>query len=178
MAVGMKKAVSKRPVTKYPHERITIAGATSQIGPLALWMLAADFHASAELVARNSASDGKWRPSEKFLACRAVELLLKAFLSLKGYPLMQLSGGVYGHDLQNLLEQADAHGLAEMVPLSAEERWAMECAATYYRNKVFEYPALVEAVRGYGGDPSSIDCLLNAGKRLIDSLRDPALSYE
>jgi len=54
--------------------------------------------------------DERWSPVDRFLACRSIELGLKAFLSLKGRALDELAEGVFGHDLDNLLTEADNEG--------------------------------------------------------------------
>jgi hypothetical protein len=50
-----------------------------------------------------------------FLVCHALELALKAFLSLKGCSMEQLAGGPFGHNLESLVaevEKRDIHVLS------------------------------------------------------------------
>jgi hypothetical protein len=105
--------------------------------------MAKEYYRAARAVVQAGRPDGQnISPAEKFLACRSIALGLKAFLSLKGRRLEELSLGVYGHDLQNLLIQADADGLVEMLDLTTEERFAIDFSHRYYLDKVFEYPRL------------------------------------
>jgi hypothetical protein len=95
---------------------------------------------------------------------------------MKGRRLAYLAGGVYGHDLQNLLSQADADGLSDVVNLTIDERAAIEAAYRYYLDKVFEYPALTEAMQAYPGDPA-LGPLLSAASHLVVKLLKPCYEH-
>jgi hypothetical protein len=158
-------------------ENVQIFGVRANFAPAALIVMAEHFY-DAALVVRKARPEGqRWSPSERFLACRSIELGLKAFLALKGRALTELSGGIYGHDLQNLMTQADADGLAQMVVLTVDERSLIDFVHRYYLDKIFEYPAVGEAICGYPGDPGSVEPLLSAGRKLIEQLRDPCSRY-
>jgi len=58
-----------------------------------------------------------------------------------------------------------------MVPLTAEERAAIAFAQRYYHEKIFEYPAIAEAVQGYPGDPPTSNFLISAADRLVIELK-------
>jgi hypothetical protein len=45
-------------------------------------------------------------------------------------------------------------------------------AARYYLDKVFEYPAVLEAPRAYPGWPNNTN-LLSAAEKLVAALKDP-----
>jgi hypothetical protein len=107
-----------------------------------------------------------------FLVCRALELGLKAFLSLRGRSLDDLAGGAFGHDLDKLLAEADKQDLGALVQLSDEQRFQIVRASIYYAEKVLEYPSVLEALRGYGSR-ASMDRLLDAAETLIPPLREP-----
>ena len=99
-------------------------------------------------------------------------LALKAFLSLKGCSLKRLAGGEFGHDLESLLSKAEQNGLAALVTLEEHHTFQIRRASSYYANKVFEYPAVFEAMRGYPEYPDSA-LLISAAERLIPVLREP-----
>ncbi|MFT3937472.1 hypothetical protein [Rhodopseudomonas sp.] len=166
--------LTRKPSAKHFTEHVQIAGMRSHLAPAGFIILAKKFHAAACLGYDHRQVEARWMPVEKFLACRAIELGLKSFLSLKGRELSKLAGGVYGHDLNNLLLQADVDGLADMVDLSAQERSAIEQANRYYFEKVFEYPAIGEAVVAYPLDPP-FGPLCDAGRRFIEGLYDVCL---
>jgi len=104
-----------------------------------------------------------------------LELALKAFLSVKGRSLAELAGGKFSHDLVNLLAEADKEGLTTLVTLKADQLDQLRKASSYYKGKVFEYPALFEAVRGFPEMPD-IDLLFSAVKALVEVLREPCLN--
>jgi hypothetical protein len=153
-------------------ENVSVFGATARMGPLGLHMYAADFLSVAVAAATPQVP---FAPARTYLACRALELVLKAFLSLKGQPLEQLAGGEYGHDLEKLLAAAVQQGLLDLVVI--EERALIEIrrASKYYSEKVFEYPALGEAVFGYPHNPD-IEPLLEAAKAMVVALEVPCLN--
>jgi hypothetical protein len=110
-----------------------------------------------------------------FLACRALELALKAFLSLKGSTLVELAGGQYGHDLQNLIEEAEKRDLRACVQLTNEQRTEIIKASEYYSEKVLEYPSLTEALSRYSKMPNP-DILIGAAEALVEQLQEPCLN--
>jgi hypothetical protein len=105
-----------------------------------------------------------------YLICHSIELSLKAFLSLQGAAMLELAEESYGHNLQAILKKADEKGLGASVSLTATQRSAIDLATIYYSGKVFEYPAVGEAVSGYPSMPA-VKTLLEAAGALADSLR-------
>jgi hypothetical protein len=152
-------------------EYFRIAGITAHMAPIGLHVYAEDFLETALAAGAKE----EFAPARVFLVCRAVELALKAFLSLKGVPLMKLAGGQFGHDLANVLAEAEKHGLADLVELTESERDEIERASTYYVEKVLEYPALAEAMVAYPGMPRA-GLIASAARKLLEALREPCLS--
>jgi hypothetical protein len=153
-------------------ENLSIAGATARMGPVALHVYAADFLSAA----RAAAPPGvPFAPARTYLVCRALELALKAFLSLKGCSLEQMAGGPFGHNLESLLAEADQHGLSALVHLEKLHAAEIRRASTYYVEKVFEYPALDEAVLCYPKNPD-VNLLLSAAEAVVAVLREPCLN--
>src|SRR5690349_16675963 len=106
--------MSKRTSAAKRHSKVefvSIAGVTAHMGPLGLQTYAADFLSAAKEVAP---PDIRFSQARTFLVCHALELALKAFLSLKGYSLEKLAGGQFGHNLDELLTQAEQHGLSTL----------------------------------------------------------------
>jgi hypothetical protein len=102
--------------------------------------------------------------------CHAIELGLKAFLSLRGAAMLKLADGSYGHNLEGILQKAEEKDLKTTVPFTDGHRAAIRLASIYYAGKVFEYPAVGEAMSGYPGMPP-IDVLFDAATVLVESLR-------
>jgi hypothetical protein len=150
-------------------ESISICGAKGRMGPCAL-----HFYAEAYLTAARSLPESvtPFDPVRAYLLCHSIELVLKAFLSLKGALMLELAKSELGHILDTLLEQAEKSQLKEVAILSSPQRAAVLQASNYYAAKVFEYPAIAEAFRGYPAMPS-IPLLLGAAAALVDALRQP-----
>ena len=114
-------------------------------------------------------STSPFTPARFFLPCRVIELALKAFLSRKQKSLVELAQSEFGHDLDRILDKAEQHGLSGVVELGKQQRDVIRRASAYYREKVFEYPALDEAIHSY---PKLPDCtrLLDTAERLVAGL--------
>jgi hypothetical protein len=155
-------------------EDLELAGLHVRMGPPGLIVYARHFLIAAKstLVPEDAP---QFQLVRAFLAARAAELALKAFLSLKNIPLVNLAGGVYGHDLASLLIKSEELGLREVVQLTVRQREEILRAAPYYREKVLEYPSLTEMVRAYPRMPSA-EFLLEAADVLVASLRDRCLA--
>jgi hypothetical protein len=106
------------------------------------------------------------------LACHAIELLLKAFLSIKGSSLIKLSESKFGHNIDAILEEAEAQGLSELVKLSCDQKTEIRSASYYYSGKVFEYPAMGEAIAAYPRLPN-LELLYEAANILVRYLDIP-----
>jgi hypothetical protein len=139
------------------------------MGPVALHT-----YAEAYLIAARSLPEPEspFDLVRSYLACHAIELALKAYLSLHGALMLDLSGTEFGHKLDALLEHADRKRLADTAALSRSHRIEILRASVYYEGKVFEYPAVGEALRGYPGK-AALPSLLEAAHVLIEALRIP-----
>lgn len=153
-------------------ESVSILGATARIAPIGLQIYAADFLAAAKAIPRSVVP---FAPAQPYFVCHALELALKAFLSLKGYQLDKLAGGAFGHDLENLLDEAEREGLGEFVRLGEDQTFQIRRASNYYSNKAFEYPAVLEALRCYPGMPDT-NILVDIAGTLIAALREPCFN--
>jgi hypothetical protein len=153
-------------------ENINVLGIHFKMSPVSLRVYADDFVSAARSAPKPKSP--KFQPARLYLVCHAIELTLKAFLSLRGFSLQALSDSQLGHDLRKLLSQAREHGLLGMVDLPTEMLAEIERASEYYSEKVFEYPALVEAVTGMSRLPD-FSTLLAAATCLVSKLEDPCL---
>ena len=152
-------------------ERISIFGITERMGPIGLHMYAERFLAAARSLPPGTVP---FEPVRPYLVCHSIELGLKAFLSVQGTAMLELAEGSYGHNLEAILQKADDNGLSASVRLTAAQRSAIRLATIYYSGKVFEYPAVGEAMSGYPSMPS-LETLLEAAVTLVDSLRQQCL---
>jgi len=150
-------------------ENISVLGITERMGPLALHLYGESFLTAASSLPKPIAP---FEPVRPYLVCHAIELGLKAFLSLHGVLMLQLSEGSYGHNLEAILEKAVEAGLNSTVPLTEAHRSAIRLASVYYSGKVFEYPAVGEAVSAYPRMPP-IEILFDAASILIRTLAQP-----
>jgi len=136
------------------------------MGPIGLWLYAKSFaHAAAAL----PESTAPYEPVRYYLVCHAIELGLKAYLSLHGATMLELSESAYGHNLETILTAAEAKGLKEQLHISEAHRVEICKAAIYYGGKVFEYPAIGEACVGYPSLPD-LQVLLEFAGQLVESL--------
>jgi hypothetical protein len=155
-------------------ERISIMGATSRMGPVGLWVYA-DAYMRAALAL--PAPEVPYEPVRYYLVCHSIELSLKAFLSLHGATMLELSENAYGHNLEAIVAAADAKGLQSEIPLANGHREEVCKAAVYYAGKVFEYPAVGEAMSGYPNLPK-LDVLFAAAELLVAALAQPCREAE
>ena len=155
-------------------ERISIFGAVARMGPVGLWQYADAYKRAAETL---PAPQVPYEPVRYYLACHAIELCLKAFLSVQGASMLDLAENAYGHNLDRLLAAADERGLDATIQLSIEHRAEVHKAADYYAGKLFEYPAVGEAIRAYPGLPD-INSLLEVARYLVTSLAEPCLNAQ
>jgi hypothetical protein len=136
------------------------------MGPIGLWVYANHFLGAAKALPEPTV---RFEPVRYYLICHSIELSLKAFLSLKGATMVELSDPDYGHKLQKILTDANKKSLQSTVSLSAEQLTEISKAEYYYKGKVFEYPAVGEAINSYPELPDS-EILFSAATRLVESL--------
>lgn len=152
-------------------EKISIYGLTERMGPIGLHTYA---NAFLEAVRTLPPASVPFEPVRPFLVCHSIELSLKAFLSLQGATMLQLSGGAYGHNLEEILKKADENHLTSLVNLTDAQRAVIRDATNYYMGKVFEYPAIGEALSGYPKMPA-LEILYEVATILVNSLRQQCL---
>ncbi len=150
-------------------ERISIAGINERMGPLGLHVYAELYLSAAQALPKPKVP---FEPVRPYLVCHAIELALKAYLSLRGAAMKDLADGAFGHNLESILTKAIEGDLAKLVPLTETQRKAIRLATTYYAGKVFEYPAVGEMLSAYPQSPP-IDTLFEAAACLVDALRQP-----
>ena len=149
-------------------------GVTSRMGPVGLWVYA-DAYIRAGLAL--PAQEVPYEQVRYYLACHSIELSLKAFLSLHGATMLELSENAFGHNLEAIAVAADTKGLKSQIPLTDSHREEIRKAAQYYVGKVFEYPAVGEALSGYPDLPK-LDVLFAAAELLAATLAQPCQDAE
>ena len=125
-------------------EFLSVAGFKYRMGPTGLWVYGKDYKNAAAILPQPSVP---YEPVRFYLVCHSIELLLKAFLSLRGATMLELSENKYGHDLEKLLDAALEYELDTLVNLPARHIAEVRKAAIYYGGKVFEYPAVGDTSR-------------------------------
>ncbi len=104
--------------------------------PVGFAVYATQFLQAAQSIPKTA----KFTPVPYYVLCRALELILKAFLLAKGIGQEQLRRRPFGHNLEALWRAAKSKGLMDVVsalPGSFEPHLAM--ANSYYKGKGFEY---------------------------------------
>lgn len=150
-------------------ENISVLGVTERMGPPALHTYAESFLKAAYSLPKPTVPFDPVRP---YLVCHAIELGLKAFLSLNGVLMLKLAECSYGHNLEKILDQAVETGINDTVTLAETHCAAIRLASAYYSGKVFEYPAVGEAISAYPHMPP-IETLFDAASILIETLAQP-----
>lgn len=129
---------------------VEVPAGTFRMDPVGFAVYATQFSQAARSIPRSE----KFTPVSYYLHCRALELILKAFLLAKGMGLKKLKSKKYGHDLEALWEAAVSRGVNEVVPKlsdSFENHLAM--VNSYYDDKAFEYFDFTRWANGYSGLP-------------------------
>ena len=149
-------------------ETLTILGVSGEFGALGLWLYAEEYLDAA----KNVPSKNELNLVRSALTCHAIELLLKASLSVDGERLLALSEAPFGHNLENLLTAMLSKPTGKKAKLEQHHINAIRNAATYHDQKLFEYPAPAEALAGYPHLPD-IPTLTNAAELLLSYLEEP-----
>jgi len=139
---------------------ITPEPVTVRLSPLGFQMWATQFLQAARAVEET----GSFSPVRYFLACRSIELALKAYLLARGHSPMSLKNSM-GHDLCKALAKAQDESLADVVALTDAESEVVKSANSLYRSKRFEYFEVLDAVRGFPNRPDMV-LLLHVAERL------------
>ena len=110
------------------------------------------FHYGKEFfdTAKGFKQSAHFSPVPYFLYCHSIELVLKAFLLVKGVPKKDLpKRNLYGHDLEKILEKAKELDLEKFVKITPEQEREISKANKYYASKGFEYFEVIRAVKAY-----------------------------
>ena len=170
-----KKQSRVSPAKRFAQiEQISVFGLTARMGPVGLHTYANAFLDAARTLPPATVP---FEPVRPFLVCHSIELSLKAYLSLQGTTMLQLADGAYGHNLEEILKKADEKSLALSVSLTEAQRTVIRQASVYYVGKVFEYPAIGEALSAYPRMPA-LDVLFEIATILATSLRQKCLEAE
>ena len=107
-------------------------------------------------------------PVPYYLYCRSIELSLKAFLLHNGKKLSELKKKPYGHNLKNILEEVKNSSQNKYLNVTTLEENELQKANTLYDKpvKAFEYPRVIDAMRGYNNFPRLIT-LKKLAKKLL-----------
>jgi len=168
--VANSKKGKKSQVKKFAEiERISIGGMVSRLSPVGLWVYGNSYINAAVALPKPKAL---YDPVRYYLACHAIELLLKAYLAIQGSSLLDLIDSRFGHNLDSILNEAESHGLNDLVDLPDKHKTEIHKAAYYYSGKVFEYPAMGEAVVAYPHLPN-LYLLFEAAQSLVNALDLP-----
>ena len=142
----------------------------AHVAPIGLHIYATNFIDAAGVAPDVNNS---FAPAKTYLACHAIELLLKAFLVTKGTRLKEVAQ-LRGHDLNGLMEDAECEGLSELIEIPSRMKAEILKAATYYREKVIQYPAVWESVHCYRHWPAT-EPLIDAADLLAKALYEECL---
>jgi hypothetical protein len=155
-------------------EYFELAGLKSHLSPVGL-ILYAENYLQAAKAALPIPGGGEFDPARLFLVGRSLELALKAFLSLRGFSLDQMADGAFGHNLERLLAESKTQNIDTLINLSADQEAEIIRVSIYYAEKVYEYPALGEAIRGYPSHANAAR-LIDAAGTLIAALWEPCMA--
>jgi hypothetical protein len=168
-----KNIVAKKPSPAKQNaeiENLGMGNSTQRAAPLALWWYAKAFHTAGVAA---PPCEHRFEPARYYLICHSIELALKAYLAVKGETLLDLSGRKLGHVLNNLLVAAEEKGLRGKVALTDVHCAEIRSASDYYLGKVFEYPAIAEAIPGGYPKLPSLEVLTEAAEILVRTLELP-----
>jgi len=171
MATNKKTKKKSRAKKHTQIEDVSFFGNLTRMAPAGLYVYAKDFLNSSKSISKTESS---FSPSLNYLVLRSIELSLKAFLSCSGYSLEKLSGGILGHDLGALLDECEKHFISVISDLKQEHKNEIRFGSEYYVEKVFEYPAIGEAVRAYPKAPD-VSILIEAAEVLVKYIKEPCL---
>lgn len=151
---------------------VAARGTPVRLTPAALYVYAVDFLRAAK---RSRLAEKSFRPAQYYLVCHALELVLRAFLSLRGKLPDDSVPDVRNRNLGELLAEVERSGLRDFVLLDAPAIAEIRKASLYYAGAVFDFPALAEALRGYPQRPT-MGILLEAAEDLVSAARGPCLA--
>lgn len=104
-----------------------------------------------------------------YLYCKSIEISLKAFLVHNGIKIRDLKNtSEYGHNIEKILIKSKIYKLEELINFTDIEIKELKKAGSLYdiKNKSFEYPLVIDAVRGYNNFPD-LKILKTMAKKLL-----------
>lgn len=134
---------------------VEVGTATVRMGPVGFSLYAEEFLKASAAIPEHSQARGntEFTPVPYYLLCRALELILKAFLLGKGRPLDELKHR-YGHDLGALWQAAKDQRLFDVLGTCPPYfEIDLQSVNSFYRSKVFEYFDFRQWAHGYEGLP-------------------------
>jgi hypothetical protein len=158
-----------------PHrevEKLSLFGNLFHMSPGGLHVYAEHYLMAAKT---SSSAAQTYAPAKLFLVCHSIELSLKAFLSLRGKSLVELSER-YGHRLAMLYDESVESGIFDFVQIEHSLGEEVRKASEYYQEKVFEYPSVPESVRAYPRLPD-FEMLLKVAELLVSELKQPCIEH-
>jgi len=143
---------------------IQVETARMNMGPTGFIVYASDFLDAY----KKFETDKAFSPAKYYLACRAVELSLKAFLSLSGVSFNVIKNKLQ-HDLDKILRKSKELGIDSIVPITENEKIEIVKANGWYSRKGFEYFAIQNMVESKDSLPN-INVISNLAEKLISVL--------
>lgn len=148
------------------HHSLEVDSVVMHVDAWWLWRYAGDF---LEALVSFRQPEGRFSPVPYYLACRSIELSLKAFLFPAGFKKRHRKQ--IGHNLQLALEKAESNGLGALLEVAPDDRELVRAATQLYQNKEFEYFESLETVY----DPLTFDQkeLESFARRLLEAVETP-----
>ena len=134
---------------------VQVGTVTVKMSPVGFALYAEEFLKAGESIPEDSQARGNttFTPVPYYMFCRALELILKAFLLTKDRTPDELKNR-YGHDLEKLWQEASDLGFSAVVGACAPSFEAdVASANSYYKGKAFEYFDFRRWAHGYQGLP-------------------------
>jgi hypothetical protein len=136
-----------------------VGTATVEMRSVGFALYAEEFLLAAAAIPNDSRARGNtaFTPVPHYLLCRALELILKAYLLTKGWKENELKKRQFGHDLEARWTAALDKGLLNVLN-SVDPEFASDLAAakSYYHGKAFEYFDFRRWADGYQGLPELV----------------------
>lgn len=121
---------------------VQVGTATVRMRPVGFALYANEFFIAGASIPQDSRARGNttFTPVPYYLFCRALELILKAYLLAQNVADEEKLKKRFGHDLERLWREAKDHGIMGILGASGPHFEAdLTSANTYYKGKVFEY---------------------------------------
>jgi hypothetical protein len=151
---------------------VRVGTATVRMSPVGFALYAEEFLKAGESIAAHSQARGNttFTPVPYYMFCRALELILKAFLLAKHRSLDELKSR-YRHDLEKLWREANGLGLSAVVGTCTQSFEAdLASANSYYKGKAFEYFDFRRWAHGYQGLPP-LDTFQEEVRRIVEKTK-------